>query len=197
MFGWLGPLLRQYDLYEISDILAKTKNASKNYTVQEILPKELCYHSAFIKEHVIQSLPGINSRHGLKVSKNADGLWRLYARDLSTTPWVLQLEFEKHFPPFKVEPIPRVPLSAAKLKDLLRQEQYSPTGKLNYAHFESAPAKSVQLKANVPAPVPTLPVHSNLMVIAYYVTTPSGPAPVYLIDDPINGPRYWFCGNYF
>ena len=82
--------------------------------------------------------------------------------------------------------------------EFLIKEQYSPTGKLNYAHFESAPAKSKpgQPKANVRAPVPTPPVQSNLMVIAYYVTTPSGPCPVYLIDDPINGPRYWFCGTY-
>jgi hypothetical protein len=183
-------------LYEVSDILAKTSNASSSYTVEEMAPSELRHHSTFIKANVLQSLPGINSRHGLRVAKNSSGILCLYARDLSTTPWVIQLEFNSPFPTYKVESIPSVPLSAAKLKDLLRQEQYSPTGKLTYAHYESAPAKTSQTpKASVVTST-TPSVNSNLMVIAYYVTTPSGPLPVYLVDDPTNGPRYWFCGNF-
>lgn len=188
MFGWLGPLLRKHDLYEIEDILEYSKG-SNSYSVKKMEPNTLMDYSEFVKKNVIQKVKGINDRHGIKVTK-VDGKAKLYLRDYSTTSWDFIKEFNGPLPIFTRSYLVKEPLSAAKVKDLLKQEKYSPNGTLSYAHYELAPTKanSNQPPARVLPDPASLP--QNIISLAYWINTPSGERPVYLVDSP-EGPIFW------
>lgn len=136
MFGWLGPLLRNFDLYEIEDIVDSAKGGPARYGVEKLNPTLLMDYAAYIHEHVLKAVNGINARHGILVTKTRTGC-KLQVRDYSSDQWTTHKEFNSTLATFKAERLEQVELSAAKVKDLMKQEVYSPSGKLSYAHFES------------------------------------------------------------
>jgi hypothetical protein len=219
MFGWLGPRLRKFDLYEIEDIVT-TANDDRpaSYAVEKMDPATLKDFTTYISEHVLKAVNGINSRHGILVKKTPTGA-TLELRDYSTSAWELHKEFAGPLPPFAAEKLPHLPLSAAKVKDLMRQEKYSPSGKLSYAHFEispqplinnnnarnnnNAPIATNPLSNNntrnntnanamdVEEPLPTAPEITMNYGIAYYISTNTGYRPVYAVDLKDGTSSFW------
>jgi hypothetical protein len=191
MFGWLGPLLRNFDLYEIDDIVTRAKGAA-HYSVEKIDPALLLDYTAFISDHILKSVNGINARHQILVTKTEAGC-KLQLRDYSSAEWVLHKQFNSPLPPFKATKLVQQELSAAKVKDLLKQEKYSPTGLLSYAHYESAPpanntndADPDAMQVENRAPLLPLPADDGNPVvkncgIACYKTFPTGIYAVYVV----------------
>jgi hypothetical protein len=196
MFGWLGPLLRNFDLYEIDDIVDRAKGAA-HYSVEKMNPALLLDYSAFVSEHILASVNGINARHGILVTKTGTGC-KLQLRDYSSAEWVLHKQFNSPLPKFTAARLLQHELSAAKVKDLLKQEKYSPTGLLSYAHFESPPPSNANppnntndanpdaMQVEIAAPILPLADDDDAVVknwgIACYKTFPSGIYPVYVVE---------------
>jgi hypothetical protein len=216
MFGWLAPLLRKFDLYELEDIVTCTLGGPSRYAVQKIDPALLLDWTSYISEHVLKAVNGINARHGVLVTKNGTGA-TLKVRDYSNDEWEIQKQFAGPLPKFAAARLPQKPLSAAKVKDLLRQERYSPTGTLSYAHFETvatpqqatANPRTITNDANIVnnasqvnntnemqvehTPI-NLPIAPGIVMnhgIAYYVDTPIGYRPVYVVDMQDGTTQYW------
>lgn len=212
MFGWLGPLLRKFDLYEIDDIVNCAKRGGvSRYAVEKLDPTKLLDHAAYISANVLTAVNGINARHGILVTKTEAGC-KIQLRDYSTDQWTTFRRFDAPLPKFDAARIPLKELSAAKVKDLLKQEKYSPTGTLSYAHFESANANPLPARLNptantndnanadamqveVAAPVlPTANIDRTIAKnygIAYYVNTPLGSCPVYAVKLISGELKYW------
>jgi len=138
MFGWLGPLLRNFDLFEIDDIVNHAKGGPARYSVQKLDPAMLMDYAAYINVHVLKAVNGINARHGLLVTKTGTGC-KIQLRDYSSAQWEFHTLVKSPLPKFNAARLERIELSAAKVKDLMKQEKYSPSGKLSYAHFERPP----------------------------------------------------------
>jgi hypothetical protein len=220
MFGWLGPLLRKFDLYEIDDIVNYAKGGPARYAVEKINPTVLLDWTAYISEHVLKAVNGINARHGILVKKSGTGA-TLQLRDYSTTEWELPKRFDGPLPKFAAEKLPHLPLSASKVKDLMKQEKYSPSGKLSYAHFETVvrpqpahpitrnntndppannpPANNTNTNENemqVEPATPIVPLPSAIVTnygIAYYIDTPTGVRPVYAVDLEDGSCTFWMA----
>jgi hypothetical protein len=195
MFGWLGPLLRNFDLFEIDDIVNHAKGGPARYSVQKLDPAMLMDYAAYINVHVLKAVNGINARHGLLVTKTGTGC-KIQLRDYSSAQWEFHTQVKSPLPKFNAARLERIELSAAKVKDLMKQEKYSPSGKLSYAHFERPPvnanppnntndANPDAMQVETPAPILPQADGDNAIEkcygVAYYMPTPTGSVPVYVV----------------
>ena len=137
MFGWLGPHLLQYDLFEVSDAVkrANQPGTPRSYTAVQVKPEELKDFKTYV-DFFAHPLTGINKFHRFRMRKDIRGKVIMEAKYLSEDPiWVKCTIFKKQTLSRKCpKMLPIRKLSDAKLKDLQGLEKFVPGNKLSYAH---------------------------------------------------------------
>jgi hypothetical protein len=136
MFGWLGPHLDQYDLFEVQDLAnhANEHGTPVRYSGQVLAHADLKLWSAQL-EPLVKSVDHITAMHQFRITKDSAAIF-LETKEYSSSPeWTRCDIFRcQQLPAVSPAPLPLKPLSAAKLADLAGLEKFVPGKYLSYAH---------------------------------------------------------------
>eukprot|EP00009_Paramoeba_aestuarina_P016773 CAMPEP_0201540170 /NCGR_PEP_ID=MMETSP0161_2-20130828/70800_1 /ASSEMBLY_ACC=CAM_ASM_000251 /TAXON_ID=180227 /ORGANISM="Neoparamoeba aestuarina, Strain SoJaBio B1-5/56/2" /LENGTH=542 /DNA_ID=CAMNT_0047947621 /DNA_START=515 /DNA_END=2143 /DNA_ORIENTATION=- len=135
MFGWFSGTYRKENLYEIEDV-AKLTQTSKSYTARVMERNSLLDWKEFLDPHV-SAVKGISKYHHMRVRRVDDNELVIEAKNwISDENWkelhVITDPFEFFETPDSLNPLPIVPLTQKKLKDLKTLEKFCNGHSLSY-----------------------------------------------------------------
>lgn len=144
MFGWISLLLKSKDIFGIDDILRafaddlrlKGASAQKSYALQSLEgftgnKANNFYDYKTLLEDLIGTIKDLNSYHRFRARRVKATVVLEVIQYSTDNEWKLlqTLKIKKFISP---ENISKVPMKAAKLADLEKQERFIPTGKFTF-----------------------------------------------------------------
>ena len=136
MFGWLSPYIKQFNLYEVADIvtLGNAPNTPSHYSVHPSMPGDFLNWKDFTTKHV-KPVKDMKRYHHFVCCKK-EGVVTLQGKHhAATESWTTLPVYHTafSFDSFP-SPVPLCPLKVKKIKDLISLQKYCDTKHLSYAH---------------------------------------------------------------
>ena len=136
MFGWLSPYIKQFNLYEVADIVAlgNAPNTLSCYSVHPSVPGEFLNWKDFTTKHV-KPVKDMKRYHHFVCCKK-EGVVTLQGKHhAATESWTTLPVYHTafSFDSFP-SPVPLCPLKVKKIKDLISLQKSCDTKHLSYAH---------------------------------------------------------------
>ena len=129
MFGWLGPYIKSYDLYEVADILEHANEAGtpSRWKAEEMKRNELMNHKSKLID-IVRPIAGINLFQRFRIRKDESGEIIMEGKHRSrNVNWEKINIFKKQTITSRKPPILKtLKFSEKKVKDLKALEQFVP-----------------------------------------------------------------------